>query len=255
MAELGSVYSGAFAPFTIGTYSKLCETAGSAFSKYFNPLTVATSPTFYSVFAVVAEDAANPPNQNACTLHDLELVRLDTRLGIHVGSTRANSTGTFIPVAPVVVMDKNGNALAVWKEVSGTATSVQAQLMWSASLQGGPWSPTQPVISNQSEIGAVRWTGEISLAMNDSGQAIAAVTSSDDANLRLDKLSYGRFSFVTGWTTWHLIANKPDIGDPEVAINQSGNAIIVYSALDVDRTLTTPWPSNPAINIYTFSSH
>lgn len=254
MAELGSVYSVAFAPFTIGTYPWLCYFSSPFYSE-FRPLIVATSPTFHSALAVVASDVAGA---SKCLLDDLELIRLDTRLGINIASTRANSAGTVITATPVVVMDKNGNALAVWKEASTTLNLEQAQLMWSASLQGGPWSPAQPVISNLSEIGIVTRFGETSLAMNDNGQVIAAVVTNDSGQPYNPSVSYGQFSFTSGWTAWKRVANKYYISDPKVAINQSGKAIIVYSAMDVDRydgqaTLWL-WPgSAPDTNIYAFS--
>lgn len=253
-ARLVSVYSGGGAPFTIATYPRVCPTTGYGFDSAFNPLIAATSPTFFSTLAVVVQDSA--ASSISCLIQDLELIRLDTSGGISIRTTRVNSADTAITAAPKLVMDQSGNALAVWKESSGTGIA-QTQLMWSASLQGGAWSTPQPVISNLSAIGVVPRGGEISLAMNDNGQAVAALVTHDaDPTIANPSVSYGRFSFASGWTTWTRVANKTNISDPKVAINQSGNAIIVYSALDMNRvggrapgTFSAPIP---ATNIYAF---
>jgi len=52
--------------------------------------------------------------------HELRVHRVYTQSSIMVTSTRLNGASSFLPVAPVVVVDQAGNALAVWKETTGS---------------------------------------------------------------------------------------------------------------------------------------
>lgn len=227
-ARFAAVGAVAFASFPVTSVQAVCIWGGSSGS-YFNPLMAATSPTFHNVLAIVA-------GESYCTKHDLELIRIDTSGGIAVEVTRVNSQNTIITMAPVIVMDKDGNALAVWKEAPYDDSLASARLMWSASLGGGAWSAAAPVISNLSTIGRIKQYGDIALAMNANGEAIAAIRTEDsDTTLINPSVSVGKFKFASGWTEWSRVANKTNISTPAVAINASGSAIVMYSALDVDR--------------------
>lgn len=241
-ARLAAVGGVAFAPFTIATISSVCLGDGMS-----SPLMAATSPTFHNVLAIVA-------GESYCTKHDFELVRIDTSGGIAIEATRVNSPDTIITMAPVIVMDKEGNALAVWKEAPYNDIWAPAQLMWSASLAGGAWSTAAPVITNLSAIGRIKQYGEIALAMNANGEAIAAIRTEDaDTGLVNPSVSVGKFKFASGWTEWSRVANKTNISTPAVAINASGSAIVTYSALNVDRVngrAAQVWSGYPVTKVF-----
>ncbi|MBI5889248.1 MAG: hypothetical protein HZB47_01045 [Nitrosomonadales bacterium] len=227
-ARFAAVGGVAFASFPVASVPAVCAWGGSS-GFYFNPMMAATSPTFHNALVIVA-------GESDCTKHDLELVRIDTSGGISIEATRVNSPNTIVTMAPVIVMDKDGNALAVWKEAPYNDSLAPAQLMWSASLAGGAWSTAAPVITNLSAIGRVKQYGEIALAMNANGEAIAAIRTEDsDTSLVNPSVSVGKFKFASGWADWSRVANKTNISTPAVAINASGSAIVMYSALDVDR--------------------
>lgn len=227
-ARFAAVDGVAFASFPVTSVPAMCIWGGSSGS-YFYPLVAATSPSFHNALAIVA-------GESDCTKHDLELVRIDTSGGISIEATRVNSPNTIITMAPVIVMDKDGNALAVWKEAPYNDSLAPAHVMWSASLAGGAWSTAAPVITNLSAIGRVKQYGQIALAMNANGEAIAAIVTEDaDTTLVNPSVSVGKFKFTSGWADWSRVANKTNISTPAVAINASGSAIVMYSALDVDR--------------------
>lgn len=245
-ARFAAVGSVALASFPVTSVPVMCIWGGSSGFDFY-PLVAATSPTFHNALVIVA-------GESDCTKHDLELVRIDTTLGISTTATRANSPNTIITMAPVIAMDKNGNALAVWKEAPYNDALASAQLMWSASLAGGAWSAAAPVISNLSTIGRIKQYGDIALAMNANGEAIAAIKTEDsDTTLVNPSVSVGKFSFVSGWTEWSRVANKTNISTPAVAINASGSAIVMYSALDVNRVngkASQGWSGNTVTKVF-----
>lgn len=232
-AQLASVHSGAFAVFPVGTYRGLCYT-----SAYDEAIVAATSPLAEGVLAVVTPEISG--GTGSCNRHNLQLIRVYTSGSIMVTNTRANTAGTSLPVAPVVAVDQAGNAIAVWKESTGTAFNTDSsntyRLMWSQSLHGQPWSTPQALISNLGDIGRVGNSGHIALAMNASGQAVAAVLLQSRVAGELDEsIAVGNFSFSTGWTPWKRVANKLMISEPHVSINASGQGLVTYTGYKLKR--------------------
>ncbi|AKJ31908.1 hypothetical protein AAW51_5217 [Caldimonas brevitalea] len=204
--------------------------AGSA-AEFARPWTVATSLTPYSAAAMVA------PTTRDIDKCPLQLIRIDHSAGGKVDSTQMTSPDTFIPVAPALVMDEHGNALAVWKEAVDHGPSLPAKLMWSASIQGGPWSTPQ-AIPTLAPLGSVVSRGSIALAMNGDGKAVAAVIAQDgNAQPTKEFVVYGRFDFTGGWSEWKKTADTSKLSAPKVGINRSGAAMLVYTATthDLDR--------------------
>lgn len=226
-AQIADVYSSAFSAFPIGSYRGLCYTPS-----YDSPLVAAITPQVEGVLTVLAADAVG------CRTHNLQLHRVYTAGSIRVDSTRLNAPATFLPVSPVVAVDRLGNALAVWKESTGHAfdESVPSttRLMWSRSSYGGAWSI--PAVVDLGALGTVPRSGHISLAMNMDGKAVASVIVNGlDGSSLNQSIAIGRFTFASGWTAWETIANKANLSEPQVAINTTGQAVLAYTALAVPR--------------------
>jgi len=234
LAQLVDVTQGALSAFRIGTYSALCSTPA-----YDEPIVAAITPQADGVVALLTPDVSQ--GQSTCSQHDLQLVRSYLASSIRIENHRANSAGTYLPVAPVVVTDQNGNALAVWKEVDGInnfddGPSRTVRLMWSQSLNGQPWTAAQPLISNLSTLGSIPALGHIALAMNPAGKAVAAVVLRDTSGSQLNQsVVVGSFDFTNGWGAWKRVANKQSLTEPQVAINASGQALVGYVGIPAKR--------------------
>lgn len=233
VGQLASVHTGGFAPFPIATYRSVCYTEA-----YDSALVSAVTPLAEGVLAVVAGEVVG--GVSSCNSHELRVHRVYTQSSIMVTSTRLNGPSSFLPVAPVVVVDQMGNALAVWKETTGAQPFVYGgdttRLMWSRSLYGGAWSTPQPLISNLDSLGVVPREGHIALAMSPAGEAVASVKLNGIVGSTINQsIVVGRFTFAQGWSSWGVAANKARMSDPQLAINASGQAVLAYTALAADR--------------------
>lgn len=233
-AQLASVYTGGFAPFPVATYRSVCYTEA-----YDSPLVAAVTQQAEGVLAVVTGEVVGGVSSCSST-HELRVHRVYTQSSIMVTSTRLNGASSFLPVAPVVVVDQAGNALAVWKETTGSQPfgygADTTRLMWSRSLHGDAWTTPAPLIANLSELGVVPREGHIALAMNPNGEAVLSVKLHGLSGHSLNQsIVVGRFSFGGGWSSWSAVANKAWMSEPQVAINASGKAVLVYTAWALDR--------------------
>lgn len=233
-AQIASVYTGGFAPFPVATYRSVCYTEA-----YDSPLIAAVTPQAEGVLAVVTGEVVGGVSSCSST-HELRVHRIYTQSSNMVTSTRLNGASSFLPVAPVVVVDQMGNALAVWKETTGSQPfaygASTTRLMWSRSLHGDAWTTPAPLIANLSALGNVPREGHIALAMTSGGEAVASVKlnglSGDSLN---QSIVVGRFTFANGWSNWSAVANKAWMSDPQVAINANGQAVLAYTAWALDR--------------------
>ena len=233
-AQLASIYSGSFGAFTVGTYPGVCSTE----EVYDKPLVAAVTPKSEGVLAVLAADMVE--GTATCNKHNLQLNRIYTDRSIRVDSTRLNAAGTYLPVSPVVAVDQFGNALAIWKESTGTPGDYPQpstkRLMWSQSFYGGTWSEPAPLIPNLDALGIVPRSGHISLAMNANGEAVASVRLDGLVDSSVNQsIVIARFNFASGWSAWRAVANKQDLSEPQVAINAGGQAVLAYTAWAVPR--------------------
>ncbi|MCW7541776.1 hypothetical protein OOT46_28670 [Aquabacterium sp. A7-Y] len=223
----GSLEQGMGPAHLIGRYYECTRgwvTGAGSPAELARPWTAATSPTPYSAVAMVA------PADRETHRCPLQLIRLDHSAGPKADSMQMSSPDKFIPVAPALVMDEHGNALAVWKEAVDNGPFLPAQLMWSVSIQGGTWSEPKAV-PNLAEIGSVVSRGSIALAMNGDGKAVAAVIAQDGNSAPANEfVVYGRFDFTGKWSEWKKTANTTRLSAPKVAINRSGAAVLVYTA-------------------------
>lgn len=230
LAHLASAVTGGFAPFPIGTYTALGAPLVAA----------ANSPSGRAALAVVENDPSVPAGGG----NILHLVTVDTNPSIMVSTRVVSASNTYISARPVVAVDRDGNALAVWGETTGTssdtlATPATVSLKWSQSLAGQPWSTPQSLIPNLASLGTVprSFNMRIALAMNASGTTVAAFTLNDTSNDATNpSIAVGRFTFAAGWSDWNRVANKVNLSAPRVAINASGQAVLTYWGWDTTRS-------------------
>lgn len=254
-AQLASVYTGGFAPFPVATYRRVCYTEA-----YDNPLVAAVTQQAEGVLAVVTGEVVG--GVSSCgTAHELRVHRIYTQSSIMGTSTRLNGPSSFLPVAPAVVVDQAGNALAVWKETTGDQPfaygASTTRLMWSRSLHGDAWTTPMPLIANLNAMGIVPREGHIALAMNPNGEAVVSVKLHGLSGHSLNQsIVVGRFTFANGWSGWSAVANKAWMSQPQVAINASGQAVLVYTAWALDRIegrAPTVLSGEPQIKAYALS--
>lgn len=224
-ARFAAVGMGMLGAIPLGNFGALCT-----HPNYEYPVVAATTPGDEGVLALTTVDSGG------CTTNKLELIRLYTQSAIRVEKARLNSALTYLPAAPAVVLDKAGNALAVWIESSGDPARGQdsdtVRMMWSQSLYGAAWSTPQELVGNAAGLSlAYLRRNPISLAMNAEGQAVAALLLGS-----LDPtIAVSRFDFKSGWTAWKPVANKKELSRPAVAINASGQAVVAYAGIDMPR--------------------
>ncbi|SHH67290.1 hypothetical protein [Massilia sp. CF038] len=243
IARLAAVDGTAFATFPIGNFGQLCSALNEE-----GPLVAATTSKTEGVLAVTVGKLSG------CTTHALHAVRIYTLNTLSVDSRILNSPSTYLPVAPVIRVDKDGNALMVWLEFTGERNKYQdsdkVQMMWSKSMYGGGWSTPVSVFGPGVDLTKYSTRrNPISLAMNANGQAVLALLV-DSLN---PVITTTRFDFQSGWSAPKVIANKAGLSVPAVAINASGQALVVYSGTDLTRVNGVPGLSPDPFNLRIFA--
>jgi hypothetical protein len=197
-----------------------------------SPVTAADSPRF-KVLALVHRGQPSPD-----TLCDLDLIRVDFGGPISIRTDRLNPTGTIMAGQPSVVMSRQGDAIVIWQQLEPTAGRpgfFSTTLVWSQSLQGGPWSAPQPVLPPTAGVGEIiDFQKNFTFVANDNGQVVGVLQTVRNGR---QYLVTGRFSVATGWT-WQLAANMISMGasGAGVAINSAGEALLVYFARPCQRS-------------------
>jgi hypothetical protein len=216
----------------------------------FGTLMVAGGGLSSSVAAVMVADPAY--GGDSCQHQQLVLVRVDALTSFRVTTLGVTTFGKQLSAPPLLTVDQQGRALAVWCEgVFDTSGNGHAdQCSWSQSLQNGDWSQPRELVSNLAALGRIDHLTRLSLAMNSQGEAVAALIVNGGG---IDKiynpmLVTSRFKFTAGWQPWTKVANKRELTSPAVAINSQGNARVVFSALDVPRVNGEVSTSIPYIN-------
>ena len=137
---------------------------------------------------------------------------------------RLDSNVEFAREARVAVDRQSGNAIAAWVQSDGTALSQYVSLFDAAASL---WSAPQ-LVENTDNAVALGETTSVSIAGN---QAAIAWRQSDGAriNIYLSRLVNG------AWTAPAVVDTRIEDGlHPEVAIDASGNAIVVWRQRDVE---------------------
>jgi len=127
---------------------------------------------------------------------------------------------------PQVAMDNNGNALIVWEQNNGTNWQI-----FKSEYRGGAW--THPALLKDSISPKGEDAHEPQVAMNDNGTAIIAWSQFDGSKKQIFMSEYRGHD----WTHPASLSDNisPDGQNaeaPQVAVNNSGKAIIVWSQSD-----------------------
>ena len=225
-ARFATVKQASFQPVPLGNFGTLCY-----HPNFEHPLVAVTTARGEGVMAATT----STPHQ-VCDLHELHMVRVYTQAAISIDHVRLNSDKTYLPVAPAIAVDRDGNALVVWMEATGKPNQRQAndvvRVMWSRAPRGGVWSTPQALAINTDAYGEDHFDSRpIALAMNADGKAVIAMRF----GYNNPTISVRRFDFTSGWAPWQLAANKMWLSEPAVAMNAAGQAILVYSGIDAER--------------------
>jgi len=120
---------------------------------------------------------------------------------------------------PQVAVDDSGNAIAVWNQWDGTRPNI-----WANRYIGRTGSWDAPTLIETDDVGPA---SAPQVAVDGSGNAIAVWQQSDGTRYNIWS---NRFAVGTGWGTATLIETD-DAGwacRPEVAVDDSGNALVVW---------------------------
>jgi hypothetical protein len=126
---------------------------------------------------------------------------------------------------PQVVMDANGNGLAVWTQDDGTYQTVMANRY----TAGSGWGTAATI-----ETGIVGDAFEPRIAMGANGNALAVWVQSDGTRLNVWA---NRYTVGSGWGTAGLIEtdNVGDASSPRIALDANGNGQAVWCQFDGTR--------------------
>jgi hypothetical protein len=132
-----------------------------------------------------------------------------------------NAGNTF---NPQIAFDGQGHGVAVWVQSDGTRNST-----WAGTYTSGTgWSTAGKIENNETES-----TGSPQIAFSGDGTAIATWSQS---TLSQKNIWSNTYSFVTGWGSAELLETNDGSGTlPQIAIDDSGNAIVVWSQTDGTR--------------------
>ena len=130
---------------------------------------------------------------------------------------------------PNVAIDGSGNAMAAWRVISNNGDSVES----SRFTVGSGWGAATSITSAADDSGQE----QLSLAINESGQAIAVWHQSDRISLSSwsEYLQANRYTPGTGWAGASAVSAARTSGGldyidrTDVAIDPSGNAISIWS--------------------------
>lgn len=126
---------------------------------------------------------------------------------------------------PGIVIDSNGNAIAVWRQWDGMTSNI-----WSNRYDSKTGWGKEKLIELDNKGNA----HNPYIAANDNGNAVVVWSQSDGTHYNIWSNQYNK---NTGWGTAQLIEtdNIDDADNPVIVINDNGNAIAVWSQSDGTR--------------------
>jgi uncharacterized protein YheU (UPF0270 family) len=128
--------------------------------------------------------------------------------------------------SPQVAMDNNGNAIIVWKQVDGNVSQV-----FKSEYRNGQWTHPADLSDNISLDGYSAKYPQV--AMDDNGNAIIVWQQSDGSNEQIFKSEYrnGQWTHPADLSD-NISPDGMGVGSPQVAMDDNGNAIIVWDQPD-----------------------
>lgn len=186
---------------------------------------VAIANSRYSIIAYTVIDPSSP----SCSL------RLATRDATGpINLTSGMTPGAYIWQPPLLSMDKNGNGVVVWEELSGDPAHPVGRPVFADAAPGSALSAPKLLGANYNIIGTKEPDVPLRFAMNRSGKGIAAMVVQGNGNVYLATSLY---SVGVGFSPWKLAAAAYTFGVPNVAVSEAGDAFVTWSApADCKRT-------------------
>ena len=186
--------------------------AGATASSYTTPATaVADSGRRYRA---VASNPAGTVNSNGATLTVTALVVAKAWQNAALIETGNAGEAQL----PQIAVNAPGDAIAVWQQSDGVSIDIYANRYTAAA----GWGTAQRIETNNTGVAQ-----NAQVALDSSGNAIAVWQQRNDAGR--DDIWANRYTAGVGWGVAVLIENGFfDAGNPQVAIDGSGNAIAVW---------------------------
>jgi hypothetical protein len=135
------------------------------------------------------------------------------------------SDGTKSAYSPQIAFDSNGNAIAVWHQSDGTRSNI-----WADRYEVGSGWGNAELIENDDAGGAYL----PQIAFDATGNAIAVWHQSDGTS---SSIRANRYVAGSGWGSAEIIRSYGgglgEAHSPQIAMDPNGNAIAVWSELDV----------------------
>ena len=128
---------------------------------------------------------------------------------------------------PQVAMDNNGNAIIVWQQSDGSANQI-----FKSEYRSGVWTHPTTSADNISPNGQGASVPQV--AMDNLGNAIIIWLQSDGAVNQVYKSEYrsGAWTHPTNLATDHISLDSVPAGEPQLAMDNNGNAIIAWLQQD-----------------------
>jgi len=141
-------------------------------------------------------------------------------------SDKINPTG-ISALDPQVAMDENGNAIIIWYQYDG----VRSYQIFKSEYRNGVWTHPSNRSDYISPYGQEAWFTHV--AMNNNGNAIIVWQQSDGTNSQIFKSEYrnGAWHYPVSLSD-NISPDGQDAGRPQVAMDNNGNAIIVWYQSD-----------------------
>ncbi len=128
---------------------------------------------------------------------------------------------------PQVAMDDNGNAVIVWRQFDGSNN----RQIFKSEYRSGTWTHPSSLSDNISPDGQDASIPQV--AMDDNGNAIIVWSQSDGSNYQIFKSEYrsGTWTHPSSLTD-NISPDGQDASTPQVAMDDNGNAVIVWYQSD-----------------------
>lgn len=128
--------------------------------------------------------------------------------------------------SPRVAMDKNGNAIIVWRQSDGSSYQI-----FKSEHRNGSWTHPTGLDDNISPDGTSVFVPNV--ALDDNGNAIIVWYQSDGSNYQIFKSEYRNGSWThPADSDDNISLDRTGALAPQVAMDDNGNAIIVWNQSD-----------------------